>query len=90
LFGNCSYRVVRYNRDGDPISNIKQYGLYHILTDEFLNDIQEWTCGQLNIDTEPYPKRALKESIANAVAHAAYFESDGDIIIELYPDRIII
>lgn len=44
----------------------------------------------MNIDTTPFPEKALKESLANAVAHAAYFEHDGDIIIELYPDHLSI
>lgn len=34
--------------------------------------------------------RAVKDGIANAVAHAAYHENSGEILAELYPDRMVI
>lgn len=39
---------------------------------------------------ESYPIRALREGIANAVAHAAYFEQHGDVLVEVYPDKLVI
>ena len=82
--------MVRYRADGEPISNNTSAGVYGLLTDDFLEDTQQWTQRQLRAPEPPYPKRALREAIANAVAHAAYFEADGDIIVEQHPDRIII
>jgi predicted HTH transcriptional regulator len=90
LFGNCRFRLIKYNQSSEPIANEQYQGLYKILTDEFQEEIQKWTAKQLNIDTHPFPENALKESLSNAVAHAAYFEDDGDIIIELYPDHLSI
>jgi predicted HTH transcriptional regulator len=90
LFGSCSYRIVKYGRDGEPIENRKHTGLFGLLTDQFIGEVQQWTAGQLQTEIAPYPQRALKEAFANAVAHAAYFENDGDIIVELLPEGISI
>lgn len=89
LFGNCAYRVVKYSR-GEPVENSKHCGLFRLLTDEFINEIEIWTAAQLTSNEEPYSRRALKEALANAVAHAAYFENDGDIIVELFSDKVLI
>lgn len=90
LFGDCSFRLVRYRSDGEPVSNKTFPGIYKLLSDELFEDTQLWAQQQLRTNEHPYPGRALKEALANAVAHTAYFENDGDIIIEQYPDRITI
>jgi len=90
LFGDIGYRVVKYDRDGNPISNTAYVGLYGMLRPSFIDEIQEWSKAQLDITSEAYPIKALKEGLANAVAHAAYFDSVGDIIVELFPDRVCI
>ena len=90
LFGNCGFRLIKFDKFGDPIANIKYLGLYRVLTDEFQYEIQKWTAEQLNINISPYPEKALREALANAVAHAAYFEQDRDLILELYPDHLSI
>lgn len=90
LFGNCGFRLIKFDKFGDPIANIKYLGLYRVLTDKFQDEIQKWTAEQLNINISPYPEKALREALANAVAHAAYFEQDGDLILELYPDHLSI
>lgn len=90
LFGDCRYRLIRYQADGEPLSNESLSGTYRILTDTFIDETQQWAQRELGTSEAPYPSRALREAFANAVAHAAYFESDGDIIIEQYPDRISI
>ena len=90
LFGECKFRVVKYDQNNEPISNESYLGLYNLLTETFQRSIQEWTSGQLTKELHPYPTRALKESLANAVAHAAYFENDGDIILEMHPTFLTI
>ena len=83
LFGTCPFRTIHYDQHGEPVSNIKKTGLYRILQPEFINQLAtQEGCH--------YSERALKEGFANAVAHAAYFESDGDIILEIHPHRIVI
>lgn len=90
LFGDCKFRVVKYDKNNEPIDNKSFLGLYNLLTESFQKTIQDWTSGQLTKEIHPYPTRALKESLANAVAHAAYFESDGDIILEMHPTFLTI
>jgi predicted HTH transcriptional regulator len=91
LFGDCSYRVVLCDNEGVPGQNVKQYGLFDLLEGTFVERVQGWARLQLGTpDPEPFPQLALKEALANAVAHAAYFEGDGDITIEAFPDRIVI
>lgn len=90
LFGDCSFRIVKYDKKNEPISNESYQGLYTLLTENFHKSIQAWTSGQLTKELHPYPHRALKEALANAVAHAAYFENDGDIILEMHPTFLTI
>lgn len=90
LFGDTQYRVVKYDNAGNPLSNEARTGLQGLLSPQFAQEVQEWSRQALGIRSQPHPDRALKEGLANAVAHAAYFEAGGDIIIELYPDRLSI
>lgn len=90
LFGNWRYRVIYYDKQQVPIKNEIQEGVYTIIHDDFIQHLQEWSQQQLNIRTNPYPDLALREALANAVAHAAYFENNGDIIIEIFPEKISI
>lgn len=90
LFGNCQYRVIYYDKQNNPVKNIREEGIYRIISGDFMQNIQEWSKQQLNINTNPYPNLALREALANAVAHAAYFENNGDIIIEIFPEKISI
>jgi predicted HTH transcriptional regulator len=90
LFGNFQYRIVYYDKQNTIIKNEKHKGLYQIIHDDFITHLQEWSKGQLNIHSNPYPDLALREALSNAVAHAAYFENGGDIIIEVFPDKISI
>jgi predicted HTH transcriptional regulator len=90
LFGDIQYRVVKYDKDSNPVSNAAYAGLYGMLQPSFIDEIQEWSKIQLDINSEAYPIKALKEGLANAVAHAAYFDSAGDVIVELFPDKVCI
>ena len=90
LFGDCSYRVVFYDNENKPVKNESKNGLFGILSDDFIKEIQKWSVSQTYSPQNPFADKALKEGIANAVAHAAYFENNGDLIIEVYPGKICI
>ena len=90
LFGNCSFRVVKFDLHDNPVSNEEFKGLYRILENPFIEDLQEWAKSNTGNKSDLFSSVALKEALANAVAHAAYYESDGDIIIEVYPEKICI
>lgn len=90
LFGDLRYRIVQYDHNGTPLVNETHSGLYGLLRPSFLAHIQAWSKDQLTLSSDPYSNKALKEGLANAVAHAAYFDGDGDVIIELFPDKLCI
>ena len=90
LFGDCPFRVVGFDSSDVPIAQTTQYGLYRLLTDEFQTELQQRTARLAKKDFNPYPALALKEALANAVAHAAYFEQSGDIILEIRPTSLTI
>lgn len=90
LFGEARFRLIFYESEGKPTRNIEMAGLYRLLKDDFIEQIQDWAKLHLPQGHTAYPEEALREGLANAVAHAAYVEKDGDVIIELFPDRIAI
>ena len=98
LFGDFIVRIVHCDINGDILDQHEQKGLYGILDDKFIEEIQSWTRRQGTVlissftakEEEPYPISALRESIANAVAHAFYSKDQGDIVIEMFPNRIVI
>jgi hypothetical protein len=90
LFGDVRYRLVKFDLNGIPVTNENHSGLYGLLQPSFLAEIQSWLKDQLGLASEPYPTKALREGLSNAVAHAAYFDSDGDVIVELFPDKLCI
>jgi predicted HTH transcriptional regulator len=90
LFGNCPYRVVYYDGPEQVSGNTTGYGLANLLSDTFLESIESWTSEQTGVPSPIYPVRAVREALANAVAHAAYFENDGEIIIEAFEDCLSI
>jgi len=87
LFGDTKYRVVYYSQFEEPVINEDRTGLYDIVTEAFINEIQQHC--SLNGE-RVFSDRALKEALANSVAHAAYFENNGELIIEVYKDRLCI
>lgn len=90
LFGPCAYRVVQYDSEGVPVRNETRAGLFGLLDEPFRLEIQNWTRQFVDTTSQPYPENALKEALANAVAHAAHVERSGDVIIEMFPDRVCI
>lgn len=99
LFGDFSVRVARYDEYGDVIDQQVKLNAYSILKDDFISEIQSWTkkvgthlkgMSIAAIEDKPYPIKALREVLANAVAHANYYKDKGDILIEMYPDRLVV
>jgi hypothetical protein len=92
LFGDYQYRVVFYDGNESPITNVTRNGLYGLLKDDFVSEIQNWGADfpGPSMKYNSFPEHALKEALANAVAHAAYFERNGEIIIEVFKNRVVI
>lgn len=90
LFGDCSFRLVRYDDAGQPIQNERLLGVYTLLTDDFILGVQQWARGRLRATEDAFSDQVLREALANAVAHAAYYEDGGDIIIEQNPESVTI
>lgn len=99
LFGSCTVRVVFYDQAGDVISQTSKQGAFYLLSDEFVQQLQTWTKTKgtvlqgsaINVTEDwPYPPKALRETLANAVAHALYERDLGDIVIDIHPNRLVV
>lgn len=99
LFGQMGFRLVHFDENGDILDQQEKRGLFRILSDSFVESIQSWTrrqgtkTGKDSIaaaEEKPYPIKALREVLANAVAHALYQKNSGDIVVELHPDRMCV
>jgi predicted HTH transcriptional regulator len=99
LFGEYKVRVVRYDSDGDILDQVEKAGTYYALSDDFIAQVQAWTRKQGTIlkgqtasvtEEAPYPTKALREVLANAVAHALFHRDYGKIVIELRPNRLTV
>lgn len=86
LFGPTRWRIVEFDENGEVLSNKTREGLYHVLLDETNRTLRRWG----NSDHDLFPQKAIREALGNAVAHAAYFQKGGDVIIEVHPDRLTI
>ncbi|MCK4517050.1 MAG: hypothetical protein KAU31_17445, partial [Spirochaetaceae bacterium] len=89
LFGQTPYRLVFFDKDEEPIVNESRYGMFRFLTQDSIDEIVSWV-RSMSGKLVKIPERAIKEGIANAVAHAAYFDADGDIMLEIHPNKVII
>lgn len=83
------FRIVAYDLKNEPVINETRFGLYQIISKCFISELSEIMFKIYSIEIR-FPERAIKEGLANAVAHASYFDSDGDIIIEIYKNRLLI
>lgn len=99
LFGNFKCRVAHFDENGDILDQQEKSGLFNILSDSFVDEIQSWTRRQGTAirgnsaaapEETPYPQRALREILANAVAHALYQKDRANIVVELHPNRITV
>lgn len=83
LFGDIRCRIVQYDIADNVLLNT-DVPLYETLSAEF-QDSLSLTATRKSECKQLWPRLALSEGIANAVAHASYFERGGDIAIELHP-----
>lgn len=90
LFGDTRCRVVWLSSDGSVLQNNQYNGVLSLVTPEFQERIQEWCQKSAQSPDARHPRQAFREAIANAVAHAAYFDNDGEIMIEVAPHRVTI
>ncbi len=89
LLGNIKYRVIKTDKNNEIIENSTHCGLYNILTPTFFEEVKQWfQC--LNPKSNLLSDKILRESLANTVAHAAYSENDGEILIELFHNKLTI
>lgn len=89
LFGDVNCRLVVYDIADAVLQNTRVSPLYRLLTPDFQRSLS----AILRPSPSPspcWPNLALSEGLANAVAHAAYFEHSGDLIIELHPKWLCI
>lgn len=86
LFGPTRWRIVEFDEHGEVLSNKTREGLYRVLLDETNNTLRRWDKSEHDL----FPQKAIREALGNAVAHAAYFQKGGDIIIEIHPDRLTV
>jgi len=90
LFGDFPYRIVFYDCSNLIVNQETRHGLFGLLTDSFIDEVQQWSISQTTSAMKPFSDKALREGINNAVAHSAYFENYGEIIIEIFPHKVII
>lgn len=87
LFGSGSYRFVKYDEKNNVLLNENRLGLISLLSDNTYKEIQRYYEERSSLSNR-ISDEILREAIGNCVGHAAYHENDGEIIIELYPNRI--
>jgi len=88
LLGTGTYRLIKYNKEDNIISNETRNGLITLLSSEFNAEIRKFY--ELYLDnTNRISDIILREAIGNCVGHAAYHDNTGEIIIELKHDCLI-
>lgn len=87
LIGSTKYRIVKYDLSNSVVKNEEREGLLGILSPKFYDEIRAYYSSHSN-ERLKITNELLREAIGNSVAHAAYHEGDGEIIIELFPQRI--
>jgi predicted HTH transcriptional regulator len=89
LFAMTPYRVVVFNNRNEPVSNQVRHSMFSLLSEQGLASTYEQISATASRKLK-LPQRAIKEGLANAVAHAAYFDSNGEVLIEIHPSKIAI
>lgn len=87
LLGEAKYRVIKYDKKEEIISNETRSGLINILSDLFSEEIRNFYQNKLD-DTDRISDAMLREALGNSVGHAAYNENDGELIIEIHPNKL--
>ncbi|MGH8602683.1 MAG: hypothetical protein ACREXR_07880, partial [Gammaproteobacteria bacterium] len=87
LIGETPYRVVKYTNTGSVSSNETRYGLLGLLKKDFYDEVRSYYSSH-SIEKLKISNELLRETLGNCIAHAAYHENSGEIIIELLHERI--
>jgi predicted HTH transcriptional regulator len=91
LFGDVGFRFVCYDAAGVPVTNETIKPLYRIFEPSLKDRVDGYARNQCpHSNHEEYPIAAYQEAIANAAAHAAYFESSGEIMVEVFHNRLCV
>lgn len=99
LFGDCRFRVAFFNEDEQIVENRNRTGLFYLLSDAFIEEVLTWTkkygftISEKSIfahSEDTYPPEAIRECIANAVAHSLYLASEAEILVEIHPNRFCV
>lgn len=88
LIGNMKFRFVTIDEDDNVVRNDTFKGAVQMLQPEFANQIRDWfqkTSGS----AVPLSDTILREAIGNVIAHTAYNDNNGEIVIELHSDKLI-
>ncbi len=88
LFGNSKFRVVKYDNHSEVLINETRYGLLNLLTMNTFDEIRRYYADS-GTEANRITDGILREALGNCVGHAAYIENDGELIIEMYPNRIV-
>lgn len=88
LVGETPYRVVKYSNTGSVILNETRFGLIGLLTADFYDEVRTYYSSH-SIERLKISNDLLREALGNCIAHAAYHENNGEIIIELLHERVI-
>lgn len=89
LFGDSTCRLIAYDAADAVILNTTVSPLAALLSRDFQDSLSH--IGRRNPTYTPlWPRLALSEGLANAVAHATYIERGGDLIIEIHPKHLSI
>lgn len=87
LFGKTPYRVVKYSSSGGITSNETRYGLLGLLSPSFYKEVRSYYSDH-SFERLKITDALLREALGNCVGHAAYHENSGEIIVELFQDKI--
>lgn len=87
LFAPVPYRLVALDGAGAVVLNETKTGVWKLLGEGAAAELQA-VVDKVSPQTTPYSVVALREALANMVAHAAYFERDGELVVEITPDAV--
>ena len=99
LFGDWTFRLIHYNANSEVSDQIEEKGLYRLLQENCIKNIQAWTRskpltlrpGSLSVMEEtPYPDLVLREILVNAVAHSSFERQGIGVEVRLYKNRITV
>lgn len=89
LFGDASFRVIKYDENQNVESNETRNGVLNLLSASFWSEVRTYYAPYFD-DTKRISNDLLREAFGNSVGHAAYHSNFGEIIVELHPTNLVI